>query len=70
MVATQPDMILQFAHFLAVELKNQGLTDPEIRAESWVTLNGRRSRPFVDPTVNLVHQQESFLPKTWILPAE
>ncbi|MEQ8809922.1 MAG: HTTM domain-containing protein [Imperialibacter sp.] len=70
MVATQPDMILQFAHFLAGELKNQGLTDPEIRAESWVTLNGRRSRPFVDPTINLVNQQESFLPKTWILPAE
>ncbi|WP_339814882.1 HTTM domain-containing protein [uncultured Imperialibacter sp.] len=70
MMATQPDMILQFAHFLAEELKRKGLVDPEIRAESAVSLNGRRSRPLIDPTVNLVRQQESFSPKTWILPAE
>ncbi len=70
MMATQPDMILQFAHFLAEELKRKGLVDPKIRAEATVTLNGQRSRPFTDPTVDLVHQKESFLPKTWILPFE
>lgn len=70
MMATQPDMILQFAHFLADEARKKGLVAPEVRAESWVSLNGHRSRPFTDATVNLVTQKESFKPKTWILPFE
>lgn len=70
MVATQPDMILQFAHYLADELKSKGLTDPEIRAESWVTLNGHRSRPFTDTAVDLTKEKASLRPKTWILPFE
>ncbi len=68
MMATQPDMMLQFAHFLREEAKKRGLKDPEIRAESWVSLNGARSRPFTDPAVDLTKEKESFLAKTWILP--
>lgn len=70
MVATQPDMILQFAHYLAEDLKQQGLQQPEVRAEAWVTLNGRRSRPFTDATVDLAKERPSLQPKTWILPFE
>jgi hypothetical protein len=68
MMSTQPDMILQFAHFLAEEYRKQGIKNPEIRAESYVTLNGRGSRLYLDPTVNLVDERESFKHKTWILP--
>jgi hypothetical protein len=68
MMATQPDMILQFAHYLQQHYIQQGIANPVIRAESYVTLNGNGSRPFIDNQVNLALQKESFLPKTWILP--
>lgn len=53
MMATQPDMILQFAHFLHDEFQQKGFTDPKIKVESFVTLNGRPHRPYVDPELNL-----------------
>jgi hypothetical protein len=68
MMATQPDMILEFAHFLGQEYRRKGLTEPEVRCEAWVTLNGRRSQPFIDPTFNLLTHSESFAAKPFILP--
>jgi hypothetical protein len=68
MMATQPDMILQFAHHLKQHYIQEGIYNPEIRAESYVTLNGNGSRPFIDSRINLALQKESFSPKTWILP--
>lgn len=67
MMATQPDMILQFAHFLKKELQKKGLADPEVRAEAYVTLNGSGSRLFIDPTLDLTNVQDSFKNKEWIL---
>jgi hypothetical protein len=64
----QPDMILEYAHYLGDYYKQQGILDVEVYAESYVSLNGRRSQPFVDPKVDLYRQTESFLHKTWILP--
>lgn len=69
MMATQPDMILQFAHFLEQEYKNQGLEDVEIRAESHVTLNGRKSRPLINSNVDLTEEKRGFAHKEWILPS-
>lgn len=68
MMATQPDMILQFTHFLKEEYKKKGIKDPVINVESYVTLNGSGSRPFIDSSIDLSKEQESFLPKPWILP--
>ncbi|MBX9852373.1 MAG: HTTM domain-containing protein [Cytophagaceae bacterium] len=70
MMSTQPDMILQYAHILQEEYKKQGIKDPEVRVESYVTLNGSgsRSRLFVDTTVDLSKEKESLGAKTWILP--
>ncbi|WP_114780666.1 HTTM domain-containing protein [Botryobacter ruber] len=70
MMASQPDMLLQFAHLLRDDYKSKGIRNPQVRAEVYVSLNGRGSRPYIDPTVNLAAEQESFLPKTWILPFE
>ncbi|MEQ8243827.1 HTTM domain-containing protein, partial [Fulvivirga sp.] len=69
-MATQPDFILEYAHYLKDYYTAQGKTDPKVYVESYVALNGRRSKPYIDPTVNLVEQRDSFKPKTWILPFE
>lgn len=70
MMSTQPDMILQFAHFLAKEYEQQGYTKPEVRAESYVTLNGSGSKPFINNSVDLAQEKENFAPKSWVLPFE
>ncbi|UZR96930.1 HTTM domain-containing protein [Chondrinema litorale] len=68
MMATQPDMILQFAHYIRDEYKQQGITEPAIYAEAYVTLNGEGSRLFIDPTIDLSNIKESFEHKWWVLP--
>ena len=67
-MSTQPDMILQFAHFLEKELQKQGISNPEIRAEVYVSLNGQGSQPYINPQVDLTKIQDSFQHKSWILP--
>ncbi|MDB5282547.1 MAG: deoxyribonuclease HsdR, partial [Bacteroidota bacterium] len=68
MMATQPDMILQYAHFLKAEYIRKGVKNAIVTAKSYVTLNGSGSTPFIDPGVDLSREEESFLPKQWILP--
>jgi hypothetical protein len=68
MMVTQPDMILQYAHHLHDVYQQKGINDPVITVEDYVTLNGSGSRLYIDSTVDLAKQQESFLPKPWILP--
>jgi len=68
MMSTQPDMILQYAHFLASEYQKKGISNPIVTTESYVTLNGSGSRLYIDSTVNLATQQESMGHKNWILP--
>jgi hypothetical protein len=70
MMATQPDMILQYAHFLKSKYQALGIKDPEIRVESYVSLNGSGSRLFIDKTIDLTKECESFKSKGWILPFE
>jgi len=67
-MATQPDFILEYAHYLAAVYRARGIADPAVYVESYVALNGQSSRPFIDPTVDLTQVQPSFLPATWILP--
>lgn len=70
MMATQPDMILQFAHFLAEDFKRNGYTNPQVRVESYVTLNGSGTKPFINSSIDLTKENESFVSKKWILPFE
>lgn len=69
-MAMQPDMILQYAHFLADYYKSQGVNSPLVRAEVYVTLNARPSQLLIHPEVNLVPLKDQFYPKNWILPYE
>lgn len=68
MMSTQPDMILQFAHYLNQHYLNKGLEDIEITVSSYVSLNGSISQLYIDPNVDLIKEKESFLPKSFILP--
>lgn len=68
-MAIQPDLILQFAHFLADEYRKEyGIADPQVTVDCHVSLNGRSSRPFIDPNVNLVAVEDGLRHKPWILP--
>ncbi len=69
MMATQPDMLLQFAHHLEDTYRAQGLGDVAVTVEAHVTLNGRRSALLVDPAVDLTEVERGFAPKAWIRPA-
>ena len=67
-MATQPDFILQYAHFLAEHSRQQGHANVQVFVDSYVALNGRSSRPYVDPTVDLLQIKESFHRQTWLVP--
>lgn len=67
MMATQPDMMVDYARFLKKEFKQKGFEDPSVRAQSFVTLNGSGSREYIDPNVDLSLESNSFLKnKNWV----
>ncbi len=66
----QPDMILQYAHVLHDHYQQQGVADPVVTADVWVTMNGAPSRQLVDPTVDLSREHLGFHRNTWVLPYE
>ncbi len=67
-MSTQPDFILEYAHFLEDHFQKEGIEDPEIYVESYVALNGRRSAPYINPEVDLTTINQNLKHKTWILP--
>jgi hypothetical protein len=69
-MAGVPDMMLQFAHFIADELERQGHGDMEIRARASVSLNGRPYQLIIDPDVDLTRVSRLEIPASWILPLD
>ncbi|MEM9340976.1 MAG: HTTM domain-containing protein [Bacteroidota bacterium] len=67
-MAMQPDLILQFAHYLRDHFMFNGMEDPKIRAEVWVTLNARPAKLLIDPQVDLTEKTDTWKSKDWILP--
>ncbi|MEL6718123.1 MAG: HTTM domain-containing protein, partial [Bacteroidota bacterium] len=65
-MAMQPDMILQYAHFLGAHYKKQGVKNPKVRAEVYVTLNGAKSRLFFDEQLDLMKVKEGWGGRWWI----
>ena len=65
-MALRPDMILQFAHYLADRETKPGHRRLEVRAEINLSLNGRREQPMIDPNVDLAATQRSLFPASWI----
>lgn len=68
MMATQPDMILQFAHFLGDIYKNKGHKNIEIKVYSYVSLNGRPSRAYIYPDLNLLDYDENSDVNSFLIP--
>lgn len=66
----QPDFILEYAHYLGRYFESQGHQNVEVYVDSFVALNGRPSRPFINPEIDLMKERESFKHKNWILPFE
>lgn len=63
----QPDMILAAAHRIRDTLRREGVSNPEIRAQAYVSLYGRRSRPLIDPDVDLAKIPRSLAAKNRVL---
>jgi hypothetical protein len=68
MMSTQPDMLVQFAHYLRDYYARRGVKAPKVYADAYVSLNGRLGKSFVDPTVDLARVTDDLRPKPWILP--
>jgi hypothetical protein len=64
---TQPDFILQFARYLKEQ--HPQFSDLEVRANIFVTLNGENSVSFINPSVNLLAENDGWHHKTWITQA-
>ena len=67
-MSTRPDMILQFAHFLADETREAGVANPEVRVRSRARLNGRNRQDLIDPEVDLAAQPRNLWRWPWIVP--
>jgi hypothetical protein len=68
MMSTQPDMLVQFAHYLRAYYARRGVHNPKVYADAYVSLNGRLGKSFIDPTVDLAQASDDLRPKPWILP--
>ena len=67
-MAGRPDMVLQFAHFLADEARQNGADSVGVRAVVRAGLNGRDPQHLVDPKVDLAAVTRSLEPADWIMP--
>ena len=68
MMSTQPDFMIQYAQYLKAHYSNLGMDAAAVKADVFVTLNGRASAPFIDPNIDLASQTDSWSHKKWILP--
>lgn len=68
---SRPDMILQFAHYLArVWAEEHKLPGVEVHARVCASLNGRKAALLIDPERDLVRVERSLRQADWILPLE
>ncbi len=66
-MAMQPDLILQYAHFLKKYYRQIIKNDLAIYSEVYVTINGRISSLYIDKKVDLSLEKDSFFQKKWVL---
>jgi hypothetical protein len=65
---TKPDLIVQFAHYLAEEKRREGYDKVEVRGRVMASLNGRQPQLLIDPNVDLVKERVSLFHQPWIVP--
>ena len=67
-MSSQPDLILQLAHRIRDDYQAKGLGPVEVRADTWVSLNGRAIHRLIDPKVDLSRIEDGLGKADWILP--
>ncbi|REJ86881.1 MAG: vitamin K-dependent gamma-carboxylase [Planctomycetota bacterium] len=70
LMSVNPEMIRQYAHFLAERSSGQSGKRVEVRAEVLNSLNGREPQPLIDRQVDLAAIPFSIRPADWIVPLE
>lgn len=65
--STRPDLIHATALLIADHYQQQGIPDAEVRAKSWVSMNGQQAKQFINPTINLAAHPRGDIPQGWIL---
>jgi vitamin K-dependent gamma-carboxylase len=67
-MAGHPDMILQFAHYLAERGRRDGRPRLQVRALTSASVNGREEQMLVDPDTDLAAEPRTLAAAAWILP--
>jgi vitamin K-dependent gamma-carboxylase len=67
-MSSQPDLILQLAHRIRDDYAAKGLGPVEVRADTWVSLNGRAIHRLIDPNVDLARIEDGWGRADWIMP--
>ncbi len=70
MMAGDPDMLVQFAHFLAAEAHAQGIQRVAVYADTSVSLNSRPKQRIAPSDLNLASVNRSLGHYPWIVPLE
>ena len=65
-----PDMVAQFAHFIARRMHDAGHADADVRADGLMSLHGREYQPLIDPGVDLAAEPRTLGHARWIRPLE
>ena len=69
-VASHPDFAWQFAQYLKKEYAEKGEIVAVYAKNSKISINGRPYRPFLDPEVDLAHEEWNYFEHSqWILPS-
>ncbi|MDT0633489.1 HTTM domain-containing protein [Spectribacter hydrogenoxidans] len=68
-MAGQPDLVLQLAHHIRDDFNRRGHGPVEVYADSLVSLNGRPSKPMIDPQANLAAVEPGLADAEWITDA-
>ena len=66
-MAIQPDLILRTAHFMAEDFAERGFPGVTVKADAFVSWNGRPNARLIDPDADLAAIAPSLGPKGWVL---
>jgi hypothetical protein len=67
-MVSQPDLVVQLARHIHDDLRRHGRGSVAVHAASRVSLNGRRSAPFIDPSLDLARVESSLDLRRIVLP--
>ena len=67
-MAARPDMILQFAHYLARTMPRAGPLPLRVEARILSSINGRKAEEFVRPGVDLAAETRNLKRVRWVMP--